>query len=236
MFNRVNDYTGREGHASRRPNDIRSLVLRRGEEAGDHQLPHLPLRRRTASSARRIFGPERDWECFCGKYKGIKYKGIICDRCGVKVTHSRVRRKRMGHINLAAPVAHIWFFKAMPSRLGTLLAHEDQRPRAGHLLPGLRRHRRRRHAAQGAAAAHRGASTARPASKYGDAFKADMGAEAIRSHARAARPRRSSRASSAPTSTSHAVEAEDQGHHQAAADRRGAPRLGQPAPSGWSST
>ena len=73
----------------------------------------------------RIFGPERDWECFCGKYKGIKHKGIICDRCGVKVTHSRVRRKRMGHINLAAPVAHIWFFKAMPSRLGTLLGDED---------------------------------------------------------------------------------------------------------------
>jgi DNA-directed RNA polymerase subunit beta' len=57
----------------------------------------------------------------CGKYKGTKHKGIICDRCGVKVTHSRVRRKRMGHINLAAPVVHIWFFKAMPSRLGTLL-------------------------------------------------------------------------------------------------------------------
>jgi len=69
----------------------------------------------------RIFGPERDWECACGKYKGTKHKGIICDRCGVKVTHSRVRRKRMGHINLAAPVVHIWFFKAMPSRLGTLL-------------------------------------------------------------------------------------------------------------------
>lgn len=69
----------------------------------------------------RIFGPERNWECFCGKYKGIKHKGIICDRCGVKITHSRVRRKRMGHINLAAPIVHIWFFKAMPSRLGTLL-------------------------------------------------------------------------------------------------------------------
>ncbi|MCK4959506.1 MAG: DNA-directed RNA polymerase subunit beta', partial [Planctomycetes bacterium] len=69
----------------------------------------------------RIFGPERDWECACGKYKGTKFKGIICDRCGVKVTHSRVRRKRMGHINLAAPVVHIWFFKAMPSRLSTLL-------------------------------------------------------------------------------------------------------------------
>ncbi len=70
----------------------------------------------------RIFGPERDWECFCGKYKGMKHKGIICDRCGVKITHSRERRKRMGHINLAAPVVHIWFFKAMPSRLGALLA------------------------------------------------------------------------------------------------------------------
>jgi len=69
----------------------------------------------------RIFGPERDWECACGKYKGIKHKGIICDRCGVKVTHSRVRRKRMGHITLAAPVVHIWFFKSMPNRLGNLL-------------------------------------------------------------------------------------------------------------------
>ena len=69
----------------------------------------------------RIFGPEKDWECSCGKYRGMKYKGMICDRCGVKVTHSRVRRKRMGHIELAAPVVHIWFFKAMPSRLGTLL-------------------------------------------------------------------------------------------------------------------
>ncbi len=58
----------------------------------------------------RIFGPERNWECFCGKYKGIKHKGIVCDRCGVKVTHSRVRRKRMGHIGLAAPIVHIWFF------------------------------------------------------------------------------------------------------------------------------
>ncbi len=70
----------------------------------------------------KIFGPEKDWECSCGKYKGIKHKGIVCDRCGVKVTHSKVRRKRMGHINLAAPVAHIWFFKAMPSRIGNLLA------------------------------------------------------------------------------------------------------------------
>ena len=86
----------------------------------------------------RIFGPERDWECACGKYKGIKHKGIICDRCGVKVTHSRVRRKRMGHITLAAPVVHIWFFKSMPNRLGNLLDMKSSVDGAGGLLPGLR--------------------------------------------------------------------------------------------------
>ena len=69
----------------------------------------------------RIFGPVRDWECSCGKYKRIKHKGIICDRCGVEVTLSKVRRERMGHIELAAPVSHIWFFKVVPSRIGTLL-------------------------------------------------------------------------------------------------------------------
>jgi len=69
----------------------------------------------------RIFGPTRDWECSCGKYKRIKHKGIVCDRCGVEVTHSRVRRERMGHIELAVPVSHVWFFKVMPSRLGLML-------------------------------------------------------------------------------------------------------------------
>ncbi|PIU40563.1 MAG: DNA-directed RNA polymerase subunit beta', partial [Candidatus Omnitrophica bacterium CG07_land_8_20_14_0_80_50_8] len=69
----------------------------------------------------KIFGPTRDWECNCGKYKRIKHKGIVCDRCGVEVTLSKVRRERMGHIDLAAPVSHIWFFKAVPSRLGALL-------------------------------------------------------------------------------------------------------------------
>ncbi len=68
----------------------------------------------------KIFGPSKDWECSCGKYKRIKHKGIICDRCGVEVTLSRVRRERMGHIDLVAPVAHIWFFKSLPSRLGAL--------------------------------------------------------------------------------------------------------------------
>ena len=69
----------------------------------------------------RIFGPTKDWECSCGKYKRVKYKGIVCDRCGVEVTRSSVRRERMGHIDLAAPVTHVWFFKAMPSRLATIL-------------------------------------------------------------------------------------------------------------------
>ncbi len=69
----------------------------------------------------RIFGPTRDWECSCGKYKRIKHKGIVCDRCGVEVTQSKVRRERMGHIELVTPVSHIWFFKTMPSRIGNLL-------------------------------------------------------------------------------------------------------------------
>ena len=66
----------------------------------------------------RIFGPTKDWECHCGKYKKIRYKGKICDRCGVEVTKAKVRRERMGHIELAAPVSHIWYFKGIPSRMG----------------------------------------------------------------------------------------------------------------------
>ena len=69
----------------------------------------------------RIFGPTKDWECYCGKYKRVRYKGIVCERCGVEVTRSKVRRERMGHIDLAAPVSHIWYFKGVPSRIGYLL-------------------------------------------------------------------------------------------------------------------
>ena len=69
----------------------------------------------------RIFGPSKDWECHCGKYKKIRYKGVICDRCGVEVTKASVRRERMGHIKLAAPVSHIWYFKGIPSRMGLIL-------------------------------------------------------------------------------------------------------------------
>jgi len=74
----------------------------------------------------RIFGPQRDWECHCGKYKRYRYKGIICDKCGVEVTRSKVRRERMGHIKLASPVSHVWYFKGIPSRMGLLL---DMSPR-----------------------------------------------------------------------------------------------------------
>src|SRR3954469_12045735 len=69
----------------------------------------------------KIFGPIKDWECYCGKYKRIRYKGIVCDKCGVEVTRSAVRRERMGHIKLAVPVAHIWFLRGVPSRLGLML-------------------------------------------------------------------------------------------------------------------
>jgi len=119
IYDRVNDYGSvRVSLAS--PNDIRSWSY--GEVRKPETINYRTYRpEKDGLFCERIFGPERDWECSCGKYKGTKHKGMICDRCGVKVTHSRVRRKRMGHINLAAPIVHIWFFKAMPSRLGTLL-------------------------------------------------------------------------------------------------------------------
>ncbi len=117
--NRINDY-GSVKISLASPEDIRSWSY--GEVKKPETINYRTYRpERDGLFCERIFGPEKDWECFCGKYKGIKHKGIVCDKCGVMITHSRVRRKRMGHINLAAPVAHIWFFKAMPSRLGTLL-------------------------------------------------------------------------------------------------------------------
>ncbi|MDE6676799.1 MAG: DNA-directed RNA polymerase subunit beta', partial [Clostridia bacterium] len=75
----------------------------------------------------KIFGPTKDWECHCGKYKRIRYKGIICEKCGVEVTRAKVRRERMGHIELAAPVSHIWYFRGVPSKIGLLL---DMSPKA----------------------------------------------------------------------------------------------------------
>src|SRR3954463_16781413 len=120
IYDRVNDY-GSVRIALASPNDIRAWSY--GEVKKPETINYRTYRpEKDGLFCERIFGPERDYECACGKYRGTKYKGIICDRCGVKVTHSRVRRKRMGHINLASPTVHIWFFKSMPSRLGTLLA------------------------------------------------------------------------------------------------------------------
>ncbi|MDX2114126.1 MAG: DNA-directed RNA polymerase subunit beta' [Planctomycetota bacterium] len=120
VFDRVNDFSSVKITLAS-PNDIRSWSF--GEVKKPETINYRTYRpEKDGLFCERIFGPERDYECACGKYKGTKFKGIICDRCGVKVTHSRVRRKRMGHINLAAPIVHIWFFKAMPSRLGNLLA------------------------------------------------------------------------------------------------------------------
>ncbi len=119
VYDRINDYGSVKVQLAS-PNDIRSWSF--GEVKKPETINYRTYRpEKDGLFCERIFGPERDWECACGKYKGTKHKGIICDRCGVKVTHSRVRRKRMGHINLAAPIVHIWFFKALPSRLGTLL-------------------------------------------------------------------------------------------------------------------
>ncbi len=102
------------------PNDIRSWSY--GEVKKPETINYRTYRpEKDGLFCEKIFGPEKDYECFCGKYRGIKYKDIICDKCGVKITTSKVRRSRMGHINLAAPVVHIWFFKAPPSRIGTLL-------------------------------------------------------------------------------------------------------------------
>ncbi|MBF8276812.1 MAG: rpoC [Candidatus Brocadiaceae bacterium] len=119
VYEKVNEYSSVKISLSS-PEDIRSWSY--GEVKKPETINYRTYRaEKDGLFCERIFGPERNWECFCGKYKGIKHKGIICDRCGVKITHSRVRRKRMGHINLASPIVHIWFFKAMPSRLGTLL-------------------------------------------------------------------------------------------------------------------
>ena len=127
----------------------------------------------------RIFGPTKDWECHCGKYKRIRDKGIVCDRCGVEVTRAKVRRERMGHIELAAPVSHIWYFKGIPSRIGLVL---DISPRnlervlyfAAYIVtdPGDTRF------------AYKEILTEQQyrdsKEEYGDAFSAGMGAETIR--------------------------------------------------------
>ncbi len=127
----------------------------------------------------RIFGPSKDWECHCGKYKKIRYKGVVCDRCGVEVTKSNVRRERMGHIELAAPVSHIWYFKGIPSRMGLIL---DLSPRvlervlyfASYIVldPGISNLTKKQILSE---AEYQEAYQA-----FGTGFRAGMGAEAIR--------------------------------------------------------
>ena len=126
----------------------------------------------------RIFGPQKDWECHCGKYKRVRYKGVVCERCGVEVTRSKVRRERMGHIELAVPVSHIWYFKGIPSRLGLIL---DMSPRALEKVlyfaayvvidPGKTTLSKNQILSE--------KEYTENYEKYGDVFRAGMGAEAI---------------------------------------------------------
>ncbi|SDK58306.1 DNA-directed RNA polymerase subunit beta' [Sediminibacillus albus] len=127
----------------------------------------------------RIFGPQKDWECHCGKYKRVRYKGVVCDRCGVEVTKAKVRRERMGHIELAAPVSHIWYFKGIPSRMGLVM---DMSPRAleeviyfaAYIVTdaGDTALEKKQLLSEKEYRAYR--------DKYGQSFQAQMGAEAIR--------------------------------------------------------
>jgi len=176
-YDRVNDYTSVKISLAR-PQDIRSWSF--GEVKKPETINYRTYRpEKDGLFCERIFGPEKDWECACGKYRGMKYKGMICDRCGVKVTHSRVRRKRMGHIELAAPVAHIWFFKAMPSRLGNLLEMKTTSLEKVIYFqdyvvvnPGTTELQAQQLLTEEEYRAAR--------AQYGDAFEADMGAEAVR--------------------------------------------------------
>ncbi len=103
----------------------------------------------------KIFGPITDWECLCGKYKRMKHRGVICDKCGVEVTQAKVRRERLGHITLATPVSHVWFFKGLPEPHRPPARHLAARSRARPLLRGLRRRRSGRDRAEAERAAQR---------------------------------------------------------------------------------
>jgi DNA-directed RNA polymerase subunit beta' len=133
----------RSASRSASPDQIRSWSS--GEVTKPETINYRTLRpEKDGLFDERIFGPTRDWECYCGKYKRIRYKGIICDKCGVEVTRAKVRRERMGHIQLASPVSHIWFFKGTPSRLGHPPRHVAAQPGAHPVLRALRRDAHRR--------------------------------------------------------------------------------------------
>ncbi|WP_085520797.1 DNA-directed RNA polymerase subunit beta' [Tuberibacillus sp. Marseille-P3662] len=160
------------------PNKIRSWS--RGEVKKPETINYRTLKpEKDGLFCERIFGPQKDWECHCGKYKRVRYKGVVCDRCGVEVTRAKVRRERMGHIELAAPVSHIWYFKGIPSRMGLLL---DMSPRALEEViyfasyavtePGDTPLEKKQLLSEKEYRNYR--------DKYGKTFKADMGAEAIK--------------------------------------------------------
>ncbi|MDD5459248.1 MAG: DNA-directed RNA polymerase subunit beta' [Phycisphaerae bacterium] len=177
IYDRINDY-GSVKISLAGPNDIRSWSF--GEVRKPETINYRTYRpEKDGLFCERIFGPERDWECACGKYKGTKFKGIICDRCGVKVTHSRVRRKRMGHINLAAPAVHIWFFKAIPNHLGTLLGMKaSDLEKVIYFQDYIVVDPGQSPLAQGQLFSEEEFREA--TNKYGSSFKALMGAEAIK--------------------------------------------------------
>ncbi|MEC2073957.1 DNA-directed RNA polymerase subunit beta' [Alkalihalophilus marmarensis] len=160
------------------PNKIRSWS--RGEVKKPETINYRTLKpEKDGLFCERIFGPQKDWECHCGKYKRVRYKGVVCDRCGVEVTRAKVRRERMGHIELAAPVSHIWYFKGIPSRMGLVL---DMSPRsleeviyfASYVVtdPGETPLEKKQLLSEKEYRTYR--------DKYGRSFTAAMGAEAIR--------------------------------------------------------
>ncbi|WP_062751234.1 DNA-directed RNA polymerase subunit beta' [Shouchella tritolerans] len=160
------------------PNKIRSWS--RGEVKKPETINYRTLKpEKDGLFCERIFGPQKDWECHCGKYKRVRYKGVVCDRCGVEVTRAKVRRERMGHIELAAPVSHIWYFKGIPSRMGLVL---DMSPRsleeviyfASYVVtePGDTPLEKKQLLSEKEYRAYY--------DKYGRTFTASMGAEAIR--------------------------------------------------------
>jgi DNA-directed RNA polymerase subunit beta' len=119
IYDRINDY-GSVKISLAGPNDIRSWSF--GEVRKPETINYRTYRpEKDGLFCERIFGPTKDFECYCGKYKRIRYKGVICDKCGVEVARAKVRRERMGHIELASPCSHVWFFKGLPSRIGHLL-------------------------------------------------------------------------------------------------------------------
>ncbi|HZG76616.1 MAG TPA: DNA-directed RNA polymerase subunit beta', partial [Paenibacillus sp.] len=160
------------------PDKIRSWS--RGEVKKPETINYRTLKpEKEGLFCEKIFGPQKDWECHCGKYKRVRYKGVVCDRCGVEVTRQKVRRERMGHIELAAPVSHIWYFKGIPSRMGLAL---DMSPRsleeiiyfASYVVtdPGDTPLEKKQLLSEKEYRSYR--------EKYGYAFQAGMGAEAVK--------------------------------------------------------